>query len=116
MGTATEKITATKVTRMTDVRIEIEPTLCPFNFISYELLAQRYRDWLDEFKTFLQDHRSQDELLLRVVADSEEVCSACNSPWEIDHENGECAHCGAAVARSELDKPYLEAAARLDAK
>lgn len=57
---------------------------------------------VDEFNTFIRDHRSQDDVRLIVNRKYQDQCSGCGNEWEtfIDEDTGGktcCAHCGREV-------------------
>ena len=67
----------------------------------YARLREALEDWAAEFKEFLRGHRPQDLISLSIEPKVEDLCSACQSPWELyEDEDGKwcCAHCGALAA------------------
>jgi hypothetical protein len=73
-----------------NVRVECNPP----GYITWaQTLSGRTKqleEWVKEFNQFIRDHRSQDEVRLKVVTDRMEVCEYCEMEWEGDHQEPAC--------------------------
>lgn len=89
---------ATKVNRLADVRVVADmgdvTRFIPYD--DYTRIARALEAAVDEFNSFIRDHRSQDHVRLSVERTIQSQCSACGREWEED--DGKCAQCGAEVA------------------
>lgn len=104
---AEETREARRIRAVVDVRIDVTPPSYvsrlirePYGTEKYWLeLEKAYREWVNEFRNFLQDHRSQDGKMVSVEKTIEDVCSNCSEPWETDMDDRGtfCLHCGALV-------------------
>lgn len=67
--------------------------------------ARNLQEWVDEFREFIRDHRSQDPVQLDVERVTQDQCSECESEWETTIEDGvlKCASCGAEVEEMRHD-------------
>ena len=94
METDTKPTIAKPIKKVVDIQVIAEPP----NSVTWlartpEEIERALIRWADEFeRDFLRDHRSQDAVTLRVERVTEEVCSACDKPWE-EFEGG-CSYCG----------------------
>lgn len=90
---------------LTDVKIECEVPSYITNWYQRdpEKLAKATEDWIREFKSFVRDHRSQDDVYMEVVRVYKEQCSYCNYKWEED-EDGCPVCCDKAVKEWEKER------------
>jgi len=93
--------TVKKVTRHVSCIVEISPKYGPYSALlppsrreAYEL--NWYRDWANEIKEFLRDHRHLDVESVDVVHKTQDVCSSCGGEWDLMVEDGKtyCSWCG----------------------
>lgn len=85
---------------LVDVRLVAEPPAGVTRWArTKEREAELLEDWVQEFRDFLRDHRSQDPVSLEVERVKKDLCSECESEWETFEENGKhfCASCGKEV-------------------
>lgn len=104
--------TATILKRvLVDVRLEATP---PNHTIAYWMTPQQkanaLREWVRDFEDFIRDHRSQSQgaVILDVVEEHKDLCSACKHEWDPDsYEDGtiHCGWCGAALVPEATPEP-----------
>lgn len=85
---------------LVEVRLVAEPPAGVTRWAqTKEREAELLEDWVQEFRDFLRDHRSQDPVSLEVERVKKDLCSECESEWETMEENGKhfCASCGKEV-------------------
>ncbi len=89
---------------VTGLHVEISPRRFPYWFrdggVTVEEREKWLKEWADELRDFIRDHRSRDETTFEVVREKEWQCSACGREWETMEEDGKtkCAGCGVEVA------------------
>lgn len=106
--TTPKEIVCRKIRKTTGVRIVCEPYRL-FSYPPYPYGSEKYWDWcerqaeqwIDEFRAFLRDHRSQDANSMSCERDVEDACSFCehkwNPVWHEDEKASRCGHCGEKV-------------------
>lgn len=80
-----------KKTVVTDLHIEMDPPPNITRFIfprkgetRMDAMERELKQWAREFEEFVRDHRSQDAIDLRVVRETDDICSHCGFSWETD--------------------------------
>lgn len=85
---------------LVEVRLVAEPPAAVTRWArTKEREAELLENWVQEFRDFLRDHRSQDPVSLEVKRVKKDLCSECESEWETMEDNGKtfCASCGREV-------------------
>lgn len=95
----TQSETVTKVRRLIDVEIVIDPpSHLSWGNGDLNELARSYERWAKEFEAFVRDHRSQDPVSISIERRYQQQCSRCGAEWEEEfyEEDGlyHCANCG----------------------
>ena len=88
-----------KVTVTTDIRVIADMSAVTrwIRWDDYPRIERALKDAVDEFNSFIRDHRSQDHVRLEVERTVQEQCSVCHAEWEtMLDDNGTivCASCG----------------------
>lgn len=67
--------------------------------VTPEQLAEALERECEDFRDFIRDHRSRDDVRLDVERVYEDQCEACGTSWETMAEDGKtyCAGCGREV-------------------
>lgn len=96
---------ATKVKRLIDCRVVVEPSSFYHDPRTIEEQAKALDRWARELKEFFRDHRSQDVNNVTVEREYEDQCSSCQRKWEVDTDcdTGQlvCAWCGEPIETGE---------------
>ena len=106
----TEKESAYKKIRTIGVVVEahVPDWIISRYWGEWDELEKACKKWVAEFHEFINDHRSQDPVVLKVVRKEQECCSNCGCEWEPVRINDEglddpdasltCAGCGAIIS------------------
>ena len=74
-----------KVKVLADCVIEVDPPSHIYRWArDVEDQARLLQEWIDDFHSFIRDHRSQDPVYLSVKRIYEEKCEHCRYIWDVD--------------------------------
>ncbi|MFA6063918.1 MAG: hypothetical protein WC736_15125 [Gallionella sp.] len=80
-----------KVSVLVDLAIECDPPSHIWRYSStIERRANRLEEWVNEFNSFIRDHRSQDGITLTVKRVMQDQCGICGRDWEEDSDGPLC--------------------------
>lgn len=105
---------------LVDVTISCEPPRISYWWLgrrkTMEEIAKEYEHWVKDFHDIIRDHRSQDPVYLSVKRQYQDLCSYCESEWDVD-DNGRPRCCGEAMEEWEKEqavKDEIEGRKRMD--
>lgn len=70
-----------------NIRVELDPPRYAYGWSQQlETQAKDLEAWAKDLMVFLRDHRSQDDVPIKVIRDRRDICTHCGSDWETDDD------------------------------